>query len=340
MSSKTDQEMQREAYAITYDLRTSFFFRKLSKLGYFGFGNLIQSLCATASLYSWEDRIHWRVSNDAWETLARADIAPLKVFAHPKVLMEHPKLIRYYRNVAAISQKGVGYLTFDVAGFESGTKQSLSYKEATKLAKLFNLHISSVLESTTGIAETQITGLMYASAGTGIQGSWNNKVGQEAATRVNSYLIRHALSQQLIAATIDRQGNHHAYSQKVDYIRTVDSYQGVKLSNGWTIKFGSEPDVTFLSSSGVPECVIEVKGGVDPAGALERLGAIFKSFEAARNDNPAVRTVLVASCITGQMGKRLERNALVDSIYNLTKLMLDLEDRERFIAEFSDYFES
>jgi hypothetical protein len=53
--------------------------------------------------------------------------------------------------------------------------------------------------------------------------------------------------------------------------------------------------------------VIEIKGGTDPAGALERLGAIKKSFDYARKENKKVETILVVSCITEEMNKRLKK---------------------------------
>ena len=53
---------------------------------------------------------------------------------------------------------------------------------------------------------------------------------------------------------------------------------------------------------------IEIKGGKDPAGALERLGAMQKSFEAT----PAqCVNFLVAGVVTAEMRKRLDQMGLV-----------------------------
>lgn len=51
------------------------------------------------------------------------------------------------------------------------------------------------------------------------------------------------------------------------------------LSNHTSILFSSEPDISLLNNQGTTIGVIEVKGGADPAGALERYGAAKKSFE-------------------------------------------------------------
>ena len=53
---------------------------------------------------------------------------------------------------------------------------------------------------------------------------------------------------------------------------------------------------------------IEIKGGRDPAGALERLGAIQKSFE---ETPPGCENMLVAGVITPEMRDRLSRLGIV-----------------------------
>lgn len=47
---------------------------------------------------------------------------------------------------------------------------------------------------------------------------------------------------------------------------------------------------------------IEIKGGADPAGALERLGAVQKSFEATP---PGCINLLIAGVVTDEMEQRL-----------------------------------
>ena len=41
----------------------------------------------------------------------------------------------------------------------------------------------------------------------------------------------------------------------------------------------SEPDIPLINTDGSTIAVIEIKGGTDPAGALEQYGATKKSFE-------------------------------------------------------------
>jgi len=339
MAEATDRALQQEAHEINYGLRVSFFYRKLREDGFFGFVSDIEKLAKSHGLYSWEDRLHWRITHDAWRTLQDAKIEPLKILAHPKVLMEHTKLVGYYRNVAVFPRKGLQYLAFDITKYELGKKRDMTYQQALQLAKLFNSHISAILESTSNIKYEEIKGLMFSSAGASLDGSWRNRVGKEAETRVKSYLVRRVLEKKLIAATIDAEGSPADFEPAKDYVLHVDSYLGFKLKNGWTIRFSSEPDISFIDQAGVPQCAIEVKGGADPAGALERLGAVQKSFRSARKDNASVRTVLVASCITAEMARRLEDDPLVDEVFNLTAIIGDLEERERFLQTFEPHLE-
>ncbi len=281
--------------------------------------------------------MHWRITDQAWRALVQAKIEPLRILAHPKVLMEHPKLVAYYRNVAVLPRKGVQYLAFDVTKYELGGGPDMTYQRALQLSKLFNSHISAILESTVSINWEEIRGLMFSSAGASLDGSWRNKVGQEAANRVKSYLVRRVLERRLVAAAVNAEGSPEPFKPGTDYVLHVDSYLGFKLSNGWSIRFGTEPDISFIDAAGMPRCAIEVKGGTDPAGALERLGAVQKSFRAAREDNETVRTVLVATCITPEMARRIRRDSLIDEFFDLTAIIGDLEERDSFLRTFDPY---
>ena len=82
---------------------------------------------------------------------------------------------------------------------------------------------------------------------------------------------------------------------------TLDDPAGVELQGGVTMRFGSEPDIGF-ERDGSWALIIEIKGGKDPAGALERLGAIKKTFDEAPND---CRNFLVVGVVTTTMRERL-----------------------------------
>jgi hypothetical protein len=334
--AKTDQELNLEARKINYSLRSTFFYRKLHELGYFTIIKIVESLVKESANYSWEDRKFWLITHNAWDHVLKEAIEPIRVFTHPKILVEHPKLISYYRNVAAIPLKGVQYLAFNVTDYETEKRSDLKYERALKLAKLFNSHTSAIIESTLSVDFEKIKSLMFASAGATVDGSWRNKVGEEAETIVKSYILRLALEKDMVASFIDTDGCPVPFRRGVDYVSNVQHFRGFKLKNKKSVLFGSEPDISFIDKGGKPTCAIEVKGGTDPAGALERLGAIKKSFEHALRSNKKANTILLASCITTEMSKRLRRDPNVKLVFNLTEIISDLERRELFLRKIEE----
>ncbi len=329
------QELILEANRISYSLRSTFFFRKLRDIGYLDILKDIEKLVQQSRNYSWEDKKYWNITHNAWDLIARERIEFLRVFAHPKVLVEHPTFISYYRNVAAIPLKGVQYLAFNVTDYELRKKTELSYSSALKLIKLFNTHISSIIESTLSITKENISSLMYSSAGCTIDGSWRNKIGEEAEKMVKSYVLRNCLEKGIIFAMIDKSNRPADFDPEYDYLSNIDLFKGIKLKNHMTILFSNEPDISIIGPNGKPVSVIEIKGGTDPAGALERLGAIKKSFDYARKENKKVETILVVSCITEEMNKRLKKEKTIDNVFNLTAIIIDMEYRGKFINKIS-----
>jgi len=337
--AREDKELILEANRINYSLRSTFFYRKLKELGYLRVIRDIDAIVRQSQNYSWEDRKYWRITHNAWETIEKEKIDFIRVFAHPKILVEHPALILYYRNVAAIPLKGVQYLAFNVTDYEVHHKTDIKYSQALTLAKLFNSHISAIIESTLSITFEDIKSLMFGSAGATIDGSWRNKIGEEAEAMVKSYIMRLCIEKNMIASMIGRQNSPVEFDRTADYISNISAYKGVKLTNKKSILFSTEPDITFIDKSGKFIGVIEIKGGTDPAGALERLGAIKKSFEQARRENPEVVTILSVSCITEEMSARLAEDQLIDSIFNLTSIINDMEKRQEFLEKIKQIIE-
>lgn len=93
---------------------------------------------------------------------------------------------------------------------------------------------------------------------------------------------------------------------------------GIGLGSGYEMVFGSEPDIAFLRHGNLV-ATIEIKGGRDPAGALERLGAARKSFEATP---PGCINFLIAGVITEEMRRRLERLGSV-KVFDLDDVVVD-----------------
>jgi len=330
---KTNRELNKEANQITYSLRSTFFYRKLKELGYFNIVNDIDKI-TQQSRYSWEERKYWRITHNAWNIVKKSNIDPIRVFAHPKIILEHPGLIAYYRNVSSIPLKGVQYLALNVVDYEKGIKKKISYSESLELCRLFNNHISSIIESTIEINYEEIKGLMFSSVGCSIDGSWRNAIGIEAENVIRSYILKMCIEKGLLESIIDKDHRPLDFNPKENYILTVSELSGFKLKNQKAILFRSEPDISIIDRNGKSISAIEIKGGTDPAGALERLGAIKKSLDYVINDNPEVNTILIVSCITDEMKERIDSDDSINNLFNLTLLINDIEYRKEFLELF------
>lgn len=101
-----------------------------------------------------------------------------------------------------------------------------------------------------------------------------------------------------------------------------------KLTNNTLMRYGSEPDVDFVREDRLI-ATIEIKGGRDPAGALERLGAMTKSFD---ETPPGCVNFLIAGVVTPEMKKRLDAKGNV-KVYLLDEIAQDGECWEHFTKE-------
>jgi hypothetical protein len=214
----------------------------------------------------------------------------------------------------------------------------LTEDRAWKLSKLFNEHISLIIDSSIeSLTKEELYGLLLTSTGAQIDGSWRNAIGEEAEKVVQRLLAKEAKNRNLIAALIPRVGTSvELYnSDKIEeQLGNIERYRGIMLVNQTSILFSSEPDISLVGNQGTTVGVIEVKGGTDPAGALERYGAAKKSFEEALRRNPRVKTILVASCITTQVNARIQNDSIISSFFNLTELLSeDSTQYDQFVQE-------
>ncbi|HZT41222.1 MAG TPA: XcyI family restriction endonuclease [Chthonomonadaceae bacterium] len=296
MSDET-RRLLLEAQKADYGLRSTFFYRKLNELGFTAFSMQIEELARVGNAYRWEERTDWGVSESAWEQIQNSSIEPIRVFAHPLICMQNPRLLAYYRSVAAISQKGAKRLALPpIEQFERGFRSALSHDQAVTACRLFNRHISAIIDSTLTFSERDIEALLLASAGAQIDGAWRNAIGEEGEAVVRRLIVSGFLKEGKIATFHKRGGGVVAVSEidEADMIAHLTEYQGFTLTNGTAIVFSSEPDISLLSTDGKLLAAMEIKAGKDPAGALERLGAAQKSFTHAHKENPAVHTIYVA----------------------------------------------
>lgn len=325
----TNSSLQREAEQARYTLRSSFFYRVHSS-----WPNLVQMAGLARQLSpNWRGRQNLGISQSAWNRINRERIDPVLVFCHPEVIKATPALIAYYRCLALLPQKGAQRLAYSTQKFENGTRTSLTERQAVKLAQVFNGLISLLIESDPrwSLEKAQIAALL--NLGTQINGSWRNEIGAEGSRRVKELLVSHFAEAGLVQAAVRTDGSQVDPGSLTGAVEAppIETIRSFTTQNGYIFAFGSEPDISIRNANGVLVCTIEVKYGLDPAGALERYGAAKKSFEQATRDNRRVHNVYLASCITPEVRNRINEDRLVNEDFNLTEVLGDTAKREALL---------
>ncbi len=240
------------------------------------------------------------ISRSAWEHVTGSGIEPRQVFAHPQLLQKHPEASLYYRGLAILPQKRMRAAGApDVKNWENRSlARPVSRENATKVCRLYNSVISSIVEGTAEWTMENGYRNIISNIGITLDGMFRNIIGQDAErlikTRVEDWLREQGL--------IEERKNQNTFV----------------LSSDVTMIYGSDPDILFMRA-GRHVATIEIKGGKDPAGALERLGAMQKSFDAT----PAgCQNILIAGVVTSQMQSRLEQIGVV-KVFILDELLND-----------------
>ena len=189
-----------------------------------------------------------------------------------------------------------------VAAWEDGTrKTAISEIQAKDVARLYNAVNSSIIEGTTDWTLENGYRNVIANMGIGLDGTFRNIIGQDAERLIKTRISNWLDNQGLIEQVNDEKTEFH-------------------LPRGYFMRYDSEPDILFLQEQQPGEmqlvATIEIKGGKDPAGALERLGAMQKSFEATP---PECVNMLVAGIVTPEMQNRLNQIGVV-KVYLLDDL--------------------
>jgi len=326
MHTNPDRELLREAQKTQYGLRSLFFHRRMRESKFQELIGMVSQLDPAS--YDWSDLEALGISKSAWNYVNGKRFPVCQIFCHSEVIQANPRLIAYYRGVAGLPLKGIAKLAFGTAGLEAG-KGRLSPERARRLAASLNEVISAIVDSDPTYSVADATLLLHATIGATIDGSWRNRVGEEATRQVKELITRYFLAEGLMAQAIGLQGE----GIKPDPQLPIGEITGFVTNNDYKVTFGSEPDVEVQGPDGELIGVIEVKGGIDPAGALERYGAAKKTFDKALNRNPRAFTMYLASCITPTVRERIDANRTIRKVFNLTEVLFDEDKRLRFLQE-------
>ena len=323
---KVPIEISKERYLF----RSSFVFDRLKSEGYFKLFLQVQKYDKSEGQHlDWELRNEWGISEGAWKVAQESKINPILLFLHPKVLSTCPEFLKYYRSVALLPQKGLKTISgvSNIENIEKG-KSRPDKAQSDKLIKNINEVVSLIVT----LSKSEIEGMMYATAGTKIDGSWRNQVGDEGERVIRTIIFDGLLAHGEISSLTSKGNTEKLTSKNVDLLRSnLGKGQTLNLTNGYSMIFSSEPDIELKDEKGETIGAVEIKAGIDPAGALERHGAMTKSFENVRAEYPDAFTILVAACITDEVQRLLMATTLVSMAFVITTITSNESEKRKFV---------
>jgi len=155
------QLMSKTAILTRHSIYTKYpcrFYNKLNEYHTYEFPQIITELIPVSNNYDWTGYDKWGVSEEAFQAIKESKLSPIKVFSHPRLLREHPILTGYYRNVSVLSQKAVSYLVnIHPLRFENDNEIDMGEGNALVLSRLFNEHVSLIIENVLGILVKKIS---------------------------------------------------------------------------------------------------------------------------------------------------------------------------------------
>lgn len=300
MASSAEQN----AWSLDQLAKSAFFHQKLHEWGTLEIAYELEEIQG--------ENLNWDalgISQDAWNKIIHRGIKPILVFAHPQVLTSSPRSLAYYRTLAMVSQKSMSRVGFGSIGkFEQGAVLP-NDDTALAAARILNDIISRLVEVDDYVDAREFDLWRGMAAGTQAQGSWQNAKGQRVEIEVKRF-IRNRLDE---AGLIEEESPGGLQIQLTDARRII---------------FSDEPDIAIFNETAI-ECAIEIKGGIDTAGVLERIGAAMKSLSRAKEENASSITILVLQevSLTETARADLQNNQnIVNYWFTLEELS---ENRER-----------
>ena len=260
------------------------------------------------------------IAPEAWQYIIETQIDPKLVFAHPTLLRAIPEASLHYRGISMISLKGMGKMRGSgVQKWENGTwKVRPAHARCLQIARIYNMVISVLITGTDKWSLENGYRNILVTIGITQDGMFRNMVGnwaeEKVKERIGEWLLDH------------------------DTIQTV-VHSGTRTDltgNGKTLRmvYSSEPDIRFEEQNDQGRwefvCTIEVKGGTDTAGALERLGAIQKSFS---NVPTRCQNFAILGVVTPTMRERLREEAKVTRDFLLYPILNDEQEWQNFVTE-------
>ena len=294
--------------------KSSFLHQKMHQYGLIEVADEIEKL--KGERLDWADKEGLGISAGAWNKVIHRGIKPVRVFAHPEILSTLPRAVSYYRGLAMVSQKSMGRIRLATNTHEREmAPRPPETGKASTLAKRFNELISALLETDENINAREFDIWRGITAGVQADGSWRNIKGDKAEELIRTLVSNRLKSRRLIKSSND---------ENTEFV----------LNDGRHVSFASEPDIK-MTKQGLILKAVEVKGGIDSAGVLERLGAAIKSFSRVKKDHPSAKTILVMykSAMTQRAENDIASNrSAIDFFMQIEDVLETEEANNRFFG--------
>ena len=328
-STRTEIKLAVEQNAID---RGTLFIRVIVSLDIDGLFRQLEQFASSYDKEEWRERAEsLGIDNSALDLLDANDppIPYIYYFATPELLVEQPRFIFYFRNVAMLSSKVMRGIGLDTARYENGQIVPTT-DNAAELGAYFNRIISALI-LTGGVTTQRHVEMLMVNLGDSLGGTSRNEVGRIAMMRLLNPLVRYLHERDLLLSvvysykgsleedvddTVDTNRQEvvitpdtDVESLLIDFERYRVKYHELILQNGsrllvdrqikWEDTDGNPhrigPDLHSTSLAQDFVWAAEVKGGADPAGSDEHW----------KTATQALNRILTASQATGRSSPAL-----------------------------------
>lgn len=289
-----------DAWTLDQLAKSAFFHRKLHEWKLLEVAELLNQVHGEDL-----DWTHLNIAEQAWNKIIHRGIKPVIVFAHPQVLQTVPGSAGYYRMLALVSQKSMKRIGINLDSYEAG-RPLTDQTTALAAAQHLNRIISALIEADEEINAREFDLWRGMAAGSQAQGSWQNNKGASAEVAIREVVLRRLQERGFVTGE-------------------QASATNIPLNDGRTLVFADEPDIAIYRGD-MPEVAIEVKGGIDQAGVLERIGATLKSLRRTRQENSNSITILIIQDVSMTERARQDLSINTDTVTLIFSAQAIVED--------------
>ena len=315
MGEQDRKQVKRDTWVTDQVTKSEYFYQKCQEYGLLEIAYAIEGI--QGEKLKW-DQDKLGISSAAWDKVIHRGIKPIRVFAHPQVLVMVNRSVGYYQKLALVSLKSMSRIGLNIYLYESGdNKRPLPYSKAQSFAHRLNELISRLIEQIEKLDVREFDLWRGMTAGSTAQGSWGNRKGDVAEELIKGILRRRIRDKKLIAVGGSSEDAR------------------ITLTDGRVAEFASEPDSALYDKEDRILVALEIKGGIDEAGVLERVGAAIKSLSRAKQENPEAVTVLVMYQVsmTAQARQDLESHqGDIDHWFTIEDILNKSDTRENIFG--------